>query len=81
MKRRFFLFVILLVLMNALLDVSLKLEQGRIYGLVGNNGAGKTTFMRLIAGLPGLFFRNREPKIYGTIHIGQHSQVEKGESK
>lgn len=36
---------------NALLDVSLKLEQGRIYGLVGNNGAGKTTFMRLIAGL------------------------------
>ena len=35
----------------ALSHVNLRLEQGRIYGLIGKNGAGKTTFMRMIAGL------------------------------
>lgn len=35
----------------AVADCSLTLEQGRIYGLVGKNGAGKTTMMRMIAGL------------------------------
>ena len=36
---------------NALQSVSVTLEAGRIYGLIGQNGAGKTTFMRLVAGL------------------------------
>lgn len=36
---------------KALDSVSLTLKQGRIYGLIGQNGAGKTTFMRLLAGL------------------------------
>lgn len=36
---------------TALNNVSVKLEEGRIYGLIGQNGAGKTTFMRMIAGL------------------------------
>lgn len=31
--------------------VNLNLEAGKIYGLVGKNGAGKTTIMRMIAGL------------------------------
>lgn len=35
----------------ALNKVNLRLEQGRIYGLIGKNGAGKTTLMRMIAGL------------------------------
>lgn len=35
----------------ALKDVSLTLKSGEIYGLIGKNGAGKTTFMRIIAGL------------------------------
>ncbi len=35
----------------ALQNVSVKLLKGRIYGLIGKNGAGKTTFMRLISGL------------------------------
>lgn len=30
---------------------NLKLRRGKIYGLVGKNGAGKTTIMRMIAGL------------------------------
>lgn len=32
-------------------EVSLSLEKGKIYGLVGKNGAGKTTIMRMITGL------------------------------
>ncbi|WP_375445071.1 ATP-binding cassette domain-containing protein [uncultured Fibrella sp.] len=32
-------------------DLSLHLEPGRIYGLLGSNGAGKSSLMRLIAGL------------------------------
>lgn len=32
-------------------DVSLRLEQGRIYGFVGKNGSGKTMLFRMIAGL------------------------------
>ena len=34
----------------ALDDVTLDLEPGSITGLLGRNGAGKTTFMRIIAG-------------------------------
>lgn len=32
-------------------DVNLKLKRGEVYGFIGENGAGKTTFMRLVAGL------------------------------
>lgn len=32
-------------------NVNVKIENGKIYGLIGRNGAGKTTFIRMIAGL------------------------------
>ncbi|MDR1512634.1 MAG: ATP-binding cassette domain-containing protein, partial [Propionibacteriaceae bacterium] len=35
----------------ALDNVSVEVERGQIYGLIGLNGAGKTTFMRTVAGL------------------------------
>lgn len=36
---------------TALDHINLKLERGKIYGFIGQNGAGKTTFLRLITGL------------------------------
>ena len=33
---------------TALDDVSLQLKSGKIYGLLGENGSGKTTWMKLI---------------------------------
>jgi len=35
---------------NALKDVSFTLNEPKIYGLLGRNGAGKTTFMEILAG-------------------------------
>ena len=32
-------------------DVNLHIKEGQIYGLIGRNGAGKTTIMRMISGL------------------------------
>ncbi len=37
--------------LTAVDHVSLHIEQGEIYGLIGRNGAGKTTVMKMIAGL------------------------------
>ena len=34
---------------KALNEVSLKLEGGKIYGLLGENGSGKTTWMKIIS--------------------------------
>ncbi len=36
---------------DAVRDVNLHIEEGQIYGLIGRNGAGKTTIMRMISGL------------------------------
>ena len=36
---------------NAVKDISMHVEKGAIYGLIGKNGAGKTTFMKMISGL------------------------------
>ena len=36
---------------EAAVDVDLHIREGQIYGLIGRNGAGKTTIMRMISGL------------------------------
>ena len=35
----------------ALNHINLRIEKGKIYGFIGQNGAGKTTFLRLVTGL------------------------------
>ena len=32
-------------------EVSMHVKKGDIYGFIGKNGAGKTTFMRMVSGL------------------------------
>jgi ABC-type polysaccharide/polyol phosphate transport system ATPase subunit len=39
------------VIVRALLDISLALVDGDRLGLVGSNGAGKTTFLRVVSGV------------------------------
>ncbi|MCI8956538.1 MAG: ATP-binding cassette domain-containing protein [Eubacterium sp.] len=51
----------------ALKDIHLILEKGKIYGLVGKNGAGKTTIMRIIA---GLVFPTTGEVIVNTLKMG-----------
>lgn len=36
---------------QALCDVTFDLEQGQVYALLGENGSGKTTWMKIVAGL------------------------------
>lgn len=36
---------------TALSDVSCSIPKGCIYGMVGSNGAGKSTFLRLLTGV------------------------------
>ncbi len=36
---------------DACRDISISIRKGEIYGLIGRNGAGKTTIMRMISGL------------------------------
>ena len=36
---------------TALKDISCRIEEGSVYGMVGSNGAGKSTFLRLVSGV------------------------------
>ena len=36
---------------QALNEISLHINKGAVFGLVGTNGAGKSTFLRLLAGI------------------------------
>ena len=42
--------------------VSMHVKKGDIYGFIGKNGAGKTTFMRIVAGLAAPDMDNRHWK-------------------
>ncbi len=52
--------------------VNMSISQGDIYGFIGNNGAGKTTFMRTITGL--VKYNSDEIKLFGkSFPLNRHS--------
>ncbi|MGK6350325.1 ABC transporter ATP-binding protein [Parapedobacter sp. DT-150] len=52
-------------------NVSLELQKGHIYGLLGENGAGKSTFLKLLAGL--VFPKSGDIDTFG--HQPRHRQA------
>lgn len=60
-------------------DVTVQLEAGHIYGLLGENGVGKTTFLKLVAGLVfpksgtcrvmGYEPRHRKPSFMSQLYV------------
>ena len=39
-------------------EVNLTLKVGQVYGVVGNNGSGKTVLMKCICGIPSCYHRH-----------------------
>ncbi|MDO5559073.1 MAG: ABC transporter ATP-binding protein [Oscillospiraceae bacterium] len=53
--------------------VSLHIKKGQIFGLIGRNGAGKTTIMKMILGLTPV--TSGQVNIFGSNIIGQEKKV------
>lgn len=66
----------------ALDHIDLQIEKGKIYGFIGQNGAGKTTFLRLVTGLAfltsGIKKRNSDRQA-STANRNHFSQSRKNE--
>ena len=58
---------------KAILDADLKIEQGKIYGLIGKNGAGKSTLFKLILGLSS--YHEGEILINGSKDSKERSKI------
>ena len=59
---------------TAVQDITLKLEPGKTYALLGPNGSGKTTFMKMAAGLikptsGDIQFEGQNIGVYSKAHI------------
>ena len=52
---------------EALKELSLNLEENKIYGFLGRNGAGKTTFLNIVSGQ--VFNSAGEIKVFGEKHF------------
>lgn len=57
----------------ALNQVSLSVKRGEIYGLIGDNGAGKTTFLKLLAGQ--IYASSGELQLFGKYLPGEQEQM------
>lgn len=54
-------------------QVNLHVKKGRIYGLLGRNGAGKTTIMKMILGL--IPVTNGEIAVFGKSMKGHEKEI------
>ena len=57
-------------------DISFSVQEGTVFGFIGQNGAGKTTTMKMILGLlqidSGEIFVNKEKVFYGQNKTNQY---------
>lgn len=58
----------------AVSNLTLEIEKGRVYAFIGPNGSGKTTFMKMVAGLVkptsgSIEFNNQPVGVYSKSHI------------
>lgn len=60
---------------TALNDVSITVRRGEIYGLIGDNGAGKTTFLKMLTGQS--FPTGGEVKLFGQHYERELEKVRK----
>lgn len=58
---------------TAVNSVNLHVRAGRIYGLLGRNGAGKTTIMKMILGLAPI--TSGEVDVFGQNIKGREKQI------
>lgn len=58
---------------TAVRDISINVEKGKIYGLLGRNGAGKTTIMKMILGLTTV--TSGEIKVFNEKLKGNESSI------
>lgn len=58
---------------KAVNNVNLHVQKGRIYGLLGRNGAGKTTIMKMILGLTTI--NSGEIKVFGQTIQGNAKRI------
>lgn len=56
-------------------SINLNIERGKIYGLVGENGAGKTTIMKLLAGL--IYKTSGSMRFYGQENANAMQKLRK----
>lgn len=56
-------------------DINIKIEQGKVYGVVGENGAGKTTFCAVLRGFAPSFFQG---ELKGEVLLEGKNIVEYG---
>lgn len=59
---------------KAISDVNINIEKGAIYGLIGKNGAGKTTIIRIICGLQ--YSSSGTYSIYGVKSTSQKKMLQ-----
>ncbi len=60
---------------RGIIDVSLRVEEGEVFGFIGPNGAGKSTTIRLLLGL--IFPTRGEARIFGKDAIKDGPEIRK----
>lgn len=56
-------------------NVSLKIDKGSIFGLIGSNGSGKSTLLRVLC---GVYRQDSGEVLYDGVPVYEHTEVKRG---